>query len=411
MNILLHFLFLILTVILSALFSGSESAIFSLTEYERQKIKQRHRKAGELLQKFLDNPPETISLIITGNTFVNTVATSILGALLAVFYPGISIVISILVVTSIILIAGEVIPKLFALRMVERVSIFAVYFLSVTKYILNPFKTIFTLIASTIASHLGWDINEIPPRPLLREIYAIVKAGEERGILERGERILAEKVLSFGKRWVKEIMTPRVDICGLDKGFSQKEVLEFVRKTRHTKYPVYLQSLDNVIGVIYVKDLLFKDYVDWRELIQPIFAIPEFTMIDELLQEFRERDEEIALVVDEYGGTAGLVTLEDILEELVGEIEDEYKKDFGKIEVIDENTISVPGNISLRELGELFKVHFDENFSTLSGLLLSLFQKIPSSGQSLEYKNFKFFIDEVSRNRIKRVTVKREWSS
>jgi putative hemolysin len=386
MNIILHLTFLLITIILSAFFSGSESAIFSLTEHEKQKIKQTHKKVAESLKKLLDNPPDTISLIITGNTFVNTIATSILGVVLAVFYPRISIPISILIVTSIILILGEVIPKLFALRMVEKVSIFAVYFLSATRYILTPLKSLFTGISSHIASRLGWDINEIPPSPLLREIYAIVRVGEERGILEKGERVLAEKVLSFGKRWVKEIMTPRVDICGLDKALSKDKVLEFIRETKHTKYPVYIQNLDNVVGVIYVKDLLFKDHSDWRDLIQPIFVIPEFTMIDELLQEFRERDEEIALVVDEYGGTAGLVTLEDILEELVGEIEDEYKKEIGKIEIIDENTVSVPGNISLRELGELFKMEFEENFSTLSGLLLSLFQKIPSSGQSFEYK-------------------------
>lgn len=408
MNIVLHITFLLITIILSAFFSGSESAIFSLTEHERQKIKQTRKKVAESLEKLLDNPPDTISLIITGNTFVNTIATSILGAVLAVFYPRISIPISIFIVTSIILILGEVIPKLFALRVAEKVSIFAVYFLSTTRYILTPLKSLFTGISSHIASRLGWDINEISPSPLLREIYAIVRAGEERGILEKGERILAEKVLSFGKRWVKEIMTPRVDICGLDKTLSKDKVLEFIRETKHTRYPVYIQNLDNVVGVIYVKDLLFKDYSDWRDLIQPIFVIPEFTMIDELLQEFRERDEEIALVVDEYGGTAGLVTLEDILEELVGEIEDEYKKEIGKIEIIDENTVSVPGNISLRELGELFKMEFEEKFSTLSGLLLSIFQKIPSSGQSLEYKGLKFFIDEVSKNRIRRVTVKKQ---
>ncbi len=407
MNILLHYIFLVIGLVLSAFFSGSESAIFSLTDHERQKIKQHYKKAGQLLQKFLENPPDTISLIITGNTFVNTVATSIIGTLLAVFYPDISVVVSIMVVTSIILIMGEVIPKLFALRMVEKTSIFAVYFLSVARCILNPFKSLFTTICSKITFHLGWDINKISPRPLLREIFAIVKIGEERGILEKEERVLVEKVLSFGKRWVKEIMTPRVDICGMDKSFSQSQVFEVIKSTRHTKYPVYDHNLDNVIGVIYVKDLLFQENKNWQDLIQPIFVVPEFMMIDELLQEFRERNEEIALVVDEYGGTAGLVTLEDILEELVGEIEDEYRKEKSKIEFIDKNTISVPGSISLRELKELLNVEIEENYSTLSGLLLSLFQKIPSSGQSLEYKNLKFFIDEVSRNRIKKVTVKK----
>jgi putative hemolysin len=408
MSLSLHIILLIFALGFSAFFSGSESALFSLSEYEKERFKEKNRKLWERLSKFLAGPTETISLIITGNTIANTVATSILGILIYLAIPNIPLIASILLVTSIILIIGEVIPKLLALRFSLRLSKFSLTLLPFISSLLYPIEKLLSGIAMRILGFFGIESKEFQPQMALSELYAIVKAGEEKGLIEKEERIMAERVLDFGKRWVREIMTPRVEIVACDYNFKYEEIIKLIKEERHTKYPVYKGDIDNVIGILYARELLFKEVEDWRELIRPLLVVPESMNIDELLLQFRERDEEIALVVDEYGGTAGIVTLEDILEEIVGEIEDEYRKEKRKVEKVDKDTYSASGDISLRELSDLLNVDLKvEGITTLAGLLMHLFHKIPSSGQSIEYKGLRFFIEEVSKNRIKKVTIKK----
>ncbi|MDP8233253.1 MAG: hemolysin family protein [Candidatus Saelkia tenebricola] len=356
MNVLLHYILLPLFLILSALYSSSESAIFSLTEYEKIELKHKNIKAWKRLRSFLIRPTDTISLIITGNTIANTVTASIVGALFYHFYPEFSIFISILIVTSVILFLGEIFPKLIALRFADKFSVFSTFFLSVSSGLISPLEKILTKTTKKLALFIDIDIRSLETKPALSELYAIVKAGEDKGILEKGERILVEKVLDFGKRWVKEIMTPRVEIISCSKNLSLAEIKDLIKKEKHTKFPVYEKTIDNIIGVLYARDLLLKHFSDWQELIHPLLAIPEQMKIDELLLQFRERNEEMSIIVDEYGGTAGIVTLEDILEELVGEIENEFRREKSRITVIDSSTYHISGNVSLNELSEVLNL-------------------------------------------------------
>ncbi|MDP8253038.1 MAG: hemolysin family protein [Candidatus Kaelpia aquatica] len=408
MNLTIHFFFLLLFLILSALFSSSESAIFSLTEYERSKFKSRHLSAYQRLSSFLKDSTKTISLIITGNTIVNIVATSIMGVLLYYFFPQISVILSIFIVTSIILFFGEVVPKLLALRFASSFSFFSVYFLTLISKVIFPLESFFSRAAIKVSLlFFSENVGALEDKPALSEIYAMVKSGEERGLLDKEERVLAERVLDLGKSWAREIMTPRIDMEALEEKSSLDELKELIRETKHTRYIIYRESLDSVAGVIYSRDFLFSKFSIWNDLVRPVLTVPDSMDIDELLIQFKERNEEIALIVDEYGGTAGIVTLEDILEELVGEIENEYKRDKNKIKKIDLDTYTVMANVSLSDLSDELDVDLKTpGISSLGGLLLNLFQKVPSSGQSIEYKDLKFFIDEVSRNRIKKVTIK-----
>ena len=408
MNVPLHFILLPLFLIFSALYSSSESAIFSLTEYEKNKLKHKNIKEWKRLKAFLIKPTDTISLIITGNTIANTATTSITGALLYHFYPNLTVFFSIFIVSSIILFFGEIFPKLAALRFADKISGFSVFFLSASSMVIFPFEKVLTKTAKKIASFADLDVKSLETKPALSELYAIVKAGEEKGILEKEERVLAEKVLDFGKRWVKEVMTPRVDVIACSKILSSEEVRNIIKSEKHTKYPVYKQTIDNIIGVLYARDLLLVSFSSWQELMHPLLAVPESMRIDELLLQFRKSNEEISIVVDEYGGTAGIVTLEDILEELVGEIESEFRREKSKIAIVDSLTYHVSGNVSLNELNEVLGSDLEmEGISSLAGFLFNLFQKIPSSGQSIEYGNLRFFIDEVSKNKIKKVTIKK----
>ncbi|MDP8216525.1 MAG: hemolysin family protein [Candidatus Kaelpia imicola] len=408
MNLAIHFFLLPLFLFLSALFSSSESAIFSLTEYEKTKFKSRHPKTYQRLSSFLKDSTKTISLIITGNTIVNIVTTSIMGILLYYLFPNISVILLIFIVTSTILFFGEVIPKLLALRFAGNYSFFSVYFLTIVSKIIFPLERLLNRAAIRVSSlFFSEGVEILEDKPALSEIYAIVKSGEERGLLEREERILAERVLDLGKSWVKEIMTPRIDIEALEERSSLDELKVLIKKTKHTRYLIYRESLDSVIGVVYSRDLLFSKFSIWNNLIHPVLTVPDSMDIDELLIQFKERNEEVALIVDEYGGTAGIVTLEDILEELVGEIENEYKRDKNKIKKINLDTYAVMASVSLSDLGDELGIDLKTpGIASLGGLLLNLFQKVPSSGQSIEYKDLRFFINEVSRNRIKKVTIK-----
>jgi len=383
--------------------------MFSLTEYDKEKFKSRHPRTYAKLVKFLEDPTRTISLIITGNTIVNIIATSIMGVLFYYFFPKNSIFIAVLAVTSVILFFGEVIPKLLALRFAGSYSFFSVYFLALASRLIFLLERMLNNISRKVLSlFFSEDIEIIGDKPTLSEIYAIVNSGESRGLLDREERVLAERVLDLGKRWVKEIMTPRIDIQAIDEESSLEEVKELIKKTKHTKYLVYRDNLDSVIGLMYSRDLLFLKFNIWKELLCPILTVPDSMDIDELLIQLKDRNEEIALVVDEYGGTAGLVTLEDILEELVGEIENEYKRAKSRIVKAAPNTYIVMANISLSDLSDELDIDLKKpGISSLGGLLLNLFQKVPSSGQSMDYKGLKFFINEVSRNRIKKVTIKK----
>lgn len=404
--ILFHFILLLILLAFSAFFSSSETAFFSLTAYERKKISESKPNKAKIIEELLKEPATLIFTIVIGNTIVNVMATSIMATIIFFLYPGVNYFISLLIVTAVILLSGEVSPKLIALRIYQRLVIYYIYPLNFFYRLLFPFRRYLLNIVSKVLD--AFAIKELTTEPSLDEVEAIVKAGEKEGLVESKEGKMIERLFDLSRRSVDEIMTPRVNMVALNKEDSKEKLVAVIKESRHSRIPVYENNIDTIIGIVYAKDVLFSQQNSWSHLIQPVLFVPESMKIDELLYKLKEKDEDVAIVIDEYGGTSGIVTIEDIVEEIVGEIEEEWKKGEDLIETLDANTFTVRADISLKQLSEFLKVNLEtEEADTLSGLLMYLFGEVPSSGQYIEYKGLKFFIDDVQRNRIRKVTIKR----
>jgi putative hemolysin len=237
--------------------------------------------------------------------------------------------------------------------------------------------------------------------------------GEKIQTLEEDERRMIHSIFELGKTRVKEIMVPRIDMVCIEESANLEEIKELVKKRGHSRIPLFRESIDQIIGIVYVKDLFlgekeYKEKEDWSRLARKAHFVPENKMIDELLQEMRREKVHLAVVVDEYGGTAGLVTLEDILEEIVGEIEDEYDKGEFPIQKMDEDNYKVAAKVSIHDLNEMLELDLPEKeFETVGGLIYDLVGGVPEEGKIIEYKGLSFQVERVKGQRIVKVRIKK----
>ena len=245
------------------------------------------------------------------------------------------------------------------------------------------------------------------------ELKQLIDDGEKHGVIEEDEHEMLHSILEFGDTIVREVMVPRIEMSCLRDDVTFDKVLEFVIKDGHSRIPVYKERIDNLIGILYVKDLLRlhdmnkKDF-DITKIMRSAFFIPETKKIAELLREFQRRKVHLAIVIDEYGGTAVLVTIEDLLEELVGEIEDEYDIGKQKMLVVDQNTIIADGRLEIDELEDYYKISLKgDDYETVGGLIFTLIERVPQQGEHIDYKGLRFFIEKVDERRIYRVKIQK----
>lgn len=233
------------------------------------------------------------------------------------------------------------------------------------------------------------------------ELKMLVAFSEKQGVVDREERSMIHGILDFKRVQVKEIMLPRVDMNLYNIADPVERLIEFARETKHTKFPTYEETTDNIIGTIHAKDVFLNPNVELRSILKPIQFVPETKSIEGLLRQFRLEGSQMAIVVDEYGGTAGLITLEDIIEEIVGEIQDEHEKPRETPEKIDENKYLIPGNLSIRDWSDTFGVEIAPmGVDTVGGFVITLLEHIPKKGDSVEYEDFVFTVEGVRKRRI-----------
>ena len=414
-------LFLFFCFILSAFFSGSEVALFSL---DRKKIKNTFTNfplIQEYLDDLLDHPRRLLVSILIGNTFVNVTASIIAVSLALEFAESfgysrnIMLTIQIVLLTLLILLFSEITPKILASK--DPVSF--------SKIIAIPMHWVIVIIfpiSETITEAIKFFVSKIridKKKSAIKqdEIKELATLSLEKGTIEDEEHELIHSIVGFRTLSVSEIMTPRVDMVAVSSVSDFTELVNEITKTGRSRIPLYKDDLDDIIGIVYAKDLLpyFKN-VELRKNLslakiarKPIF-VPKTKMIDALMLEFQEKKMHIAIVVDEYGGTAGLVSLEDIIEEIIGEIRDEYDKEENTITKIDENKYLVLGRVSIDELKELLDINInteDAGYDTIAGLLLNFAGQIPKEGYSLEFENHRFTVKEVLNKRIKKVQIEK----
>lgn len=415
-QILLGLFVLVLLLLFSALFSGSEVALFTLDATQKEKLRSAGDAASKRVVRLLSNPREVLVSILILNTFAN-VGAAILAAVMTqqiatanAWSPGATVLIEIIVLTFVILIVSEITPKLIATKNPERFAKRISGPLLILHRALLPLST---LLAKSMRTFHG-RFAPLVERISAEDLKAMAEIGEAHGTLEEEERALIHSIMDFGGTSVREIMISRLDIVALDVGATMPEAIETIRKSGHSRLPLYAGHLDNILGIVYAKDLLrhmtekpSEEQVDWTRLARPPMFVPLGKKLDDLLRDFQQKKTHIAIVVDEYGGTVGVVTLEDVLEEIVGEIRDEHDENEGElIERISDTEYLVDAKIDLDDLFETLGKDVDTeefDFETLGGLIYHLAREIPSSGDSFEDDGICYSVASIENHRIVKV--------
>ncbi|MBI4372732.1 MAG: HlyC/CorC family transporter [Candidatus Omnitrophica bacterium] len=392
----------------SAFFSGSEAAIFSLSKLEKKRLSTQHPKVWKTISTLLERPRRTLITILIGNMVVNTMATTMVIVMAVELFGSSSIGWTIAVFTFVLVIIGELTPKIFSIRHDERVALISAIPLDFLARILYPIRRLVRWVTDGILSFLVRDVKKNADLISETELKALARIGEEEGTIRPEEGEMIHNLINLGNRAIREIMTPRTDLIafGIDEGHQKLAVL--IKQFHFSHFPVYEKSLDNLLGVISTQEFMLNRNAELKSLIKPPYYMPETKPIDELLEEFQKKGERVAICVDEYGGTAGLVTLEDILEEIFGEFYDEYAKTDPLIRNLGEGRFLVHGKTSLHETNETLGLSLKSEASeTLNGWLLEQFGRIPKQHESFRWHGVEFYIKEMFHQRILKVEIKK----
>jgi len=363
---------------------------------------------AELVEKLTKDPNRLLGTILIGNSVANIGASAMATVLATNIFGNSGVGIATGIITVLVLIFGEITPKSIAKQKSEAVALIIARPIEFVVIIFKPLVYIFTAISSVFIRILGGDPNEAKSFITQEELKTMVGVSEEEGVLENAEKEMIFNVFEFADLQVKDIMVQRVDIVSVDKESSYDEVMDVIKNEQFSRIPVYNQTIDNIIGVLNIKDLatienLRKDFNISKYIRDPFYTF-EFKKIVELFKEMKKTRNQIAIVLDEYGGTVGLVTIEDLVEEIVGEIEDEYDEEKNPVEVIKENEYVVEGSLRLHDISDLIGINIDsEEFDSVGGLMIGDLGRMPEEQEEVTVNNIKFIAEEIEKNRIKKV--------
>lgn len=401
------FLAIIGFLVLSAFFSGSETAFFSLSKVQLKKFEKGKSKSDKRIFTLLKNPRELLILILLGNTIVNVAAASTaallaikIGSELGLQYQTLTIAIEIGLMTTLLLIFGEITPKLIAFSSPEKIATFSSFVLLLMRYVFWPVIKLLELISSLFSSRKSLESSS---NLTSEDFRNLIKSKAAQSSLEEKEKKIISSILRFSSTIAREIMIPRVDVIAVDDTDGLSAVRENIIESGHSKIPIFKHNIDSIVGVIYAKDLILNpNRKNLNAYLRPPLFITENTKIQNLLNQFKSHKIQIAIVVDEYGGTSGLITLEDILEELVGEILDEYDKEKPMISQEAENEYLINGMYSIAELNEEFELNIDnDEYDNLADFLYDNFNKVPKRNESFVYEGKVIFtITNIKGHRI-----------
>ena len=416
--LIVQFAIFCLLLLCSAIISGSEVALFSLSPTEIDELKEDHNSANNLIAKMVENPKKLLATVLIANNLVNISIVLISPELTNFAFGGIKNpilrdVMDIGLVTFVLLLCGEILPKIYANRNNLAFAKRIVYFIYALDTFFSPISLPMKSFTVWIQKRLGKTKSNISVGQLSQ---ALELASEEDTTNE--EKKLLESIVSFGNTETCEVMVPRVDIFALSEDTPFSEVLSEIVKIGYSRIPVYRENLDNITGVIYIKDLLpyiEKTDFEWTKVMRKAFFVPENKKLDDLLSEFQEKKIHLAVVVDEYGGTCGIITLEDIMEEIVGSINDEFDDDDVTYSKINDHTYIFEGKTVLKDFYRIVKMD-DENIllfdekrgeaETLAGFLLEISGNFPQKGKPIVFQNYSFTVEAFDKHRIKEIKVK-----
>ena len=409
--LLVRLLLIGILLVCSAFFSGSEAALFSLNTVQVERLRERGGVVGRLIAAMLQHPTNLIITFLVGNEIVNVALAVTTTSLALLLYGEGGEYMAIVATTIILLLCGEVTPKSLAVRYPERVSRLVAWPIQAFAYVITPLRWgLRKLVDAVMGAHAERPISLITTE----EFKTMVEISEGEGIIDQRERHLIQRVFEFAGHRVSQIMTPRTDIFALEVSEALTTALPKIKDNRFSRIPVYEGTIDQIIGILYAKDLLpYSRHpeleVKLRDLLHPVFFVPESKRIDDLLREFQRNKVHMAIVVDEYGGVSGLVTMEDALEELVGEIVDEFDIEEIMYRQIDAETYVVSARLPLDEFNAKLGVSIPRgDADTIGGHVFHLFGKLPKRGEAVSAHGLTFTIEHIKGTRILEIRVRRE---
>lgn len=409
------FLFLVLMIALSGLFSASENALFSLSAKDKEDLKEHDTSSNRAILTLLSQPKKLLATILVGNNFVNVSFVIVSSVWLeSIFNPDMNdyldFAIKVVVVTLILLLFGEVVPKVYATKKNVTISKFMAIPLLVCQKLFAFLVVPMVKFTSIIDKRVKIHEHTVSADELTHAID--ITSDSDTGLQEKE---ILKGIVNFGNKTVRQIMKGRVDVAALDSSMAFDEMLRRVNELGYSRLPVYNETFDNIEGVLYIKEILphlyEKNTFNWLSLLKPAFFVPDNKRIDLLLSEFQEERMHMAIVVDEYGGKLGIVTMEDILEEIFGEINDEFDEELLTYSKLDDNKYIVEGKLLINDFCKITQTEddfFDQvkgDSETVAGMLLELNGRIPARNETIKYKHFSFTIESVDNRRIKRIKV------
>lgn len=416
----LKIVMLLVLLICSALISGAEVAFFGLSPTDLNEIEEKKTVRGKIVVKLLTRPKKLLATILIANNAINIGIVLLFNSIGDTLFSNINYLIfglisvrfllEVLVATFLILMFGEILPKIYANRNRFQFSIFMAYPLKMLDILLTP-------LSSPMRSATIFMYNKLGKQKSNLSVDHLSQALEltSEGDTTKEEQKILKGIVSFGNTDTKQVMRPRLDIFALSEDMKFTEVLEEIKNHGYSRIPVFSENMDNVLGVLYVKDLL--PYIDrknfnWLKLIREPYFVPENKKLDDLLLEFQDKKNHLAVVVDEYGGTSGIVTLEDVIEEIVGDISDEFDDEDLIFSKLDDFTYIFEGKTTLKDFYRVTKIKNEEDFEsqkgeseTIAGFVLEIAGSFPKRGEIVTYMDYQFLVESLDKKRLKQIKV------
>lgn len=416
--ILITEIFIILILfILSAFCSLAETSLIGMSKIKIFAYIKNQHKAANNFKIWLKEPNKLLSTIVIFNNII-AISASTIGAFFSLrvsevfkFNLSLTATITAIVITFFIIIFGEITPKIFAIHNTEKLALFFISPVVILFKIFRPVTEVVVHISRFIITLFGGKPTASIPVISAKEINTAIDVGAEQGFINEMEKKMMSRILELGDLQAKDVMVPRTSIVALDIGLPIDKILDIVIEEGYTRMPVYKGNIDNIIGIIYTKDMLGmiknRGLIVFQDLIRIPYFVPETKYVDDLLKEFKKGKIHIAIVVDEFGGTAGLITLEDILEEIVGDIKDEYDIEEKEIEQIDDGAYIVKGKLEVEKINNYIGIDIpvEDDVNTISGVVMAVAGKVPRSGEIVKIGNIQFTILKSDERKIERIKI------
>ncbi|MCD1147423.1 hemolysin family protein [Peptoniphilus sp. KCTC 25270] len=403
-NIIVYIVSIVCLIAGSAFFSSSETALMSSNQIRLRQSAQEGDKGSRLVLRLLEKPQELISSILIGNNIVNIASSSLATVLFTLLFGNSGPLIATIVMTIVVLIFGEVLPKTIAQRQPENVGKRVAPGISFISKVLKPFVFLLSALTNAVTNLLFRNAQETPAITE-EELKTMIEVGEEEGVLQRTEREYIDNVFDFSSATASDMMRPRTSVVALDIDSDTEEVLELLASNRYSRVPVYEENIDHIIGILYMKDVVQQlangETLNIREMLREPYFIGESAVADRIFRELKARSLSIAVVVDEYAGTSGIITMEDILEELVGNIDDEFDFDSREMILLNQNVFLLDPELRIDEVNEAFQLNLvSEKADSIGGYVIELLDRIPVQGEVARSHGILFTVNEMQGQKI-----------